>query len=106
MLCNIYRFIISFVIVDTLPTIETCHTEAVGPNLEKKRSGSSGPTNECQYETDFYGNYVPTHLQYDVFASFHINTAAFPQQPSYIDSFGFGITDVEISVTHKSVAGW
>ena len=90
---------------DTLPVIETCHLEAEGPNGEKKRSGSTGPTTQCIYETEFYGNFIPVKLHFDMMAGLYIDTSLFPYKPHFISSYGFGITDASIEALSWPMAG-
>ena len=88
------------------PSFETCATKAVGPNGEIKRSKTIGPTTECKYQKDFYGNFLPTGLNYTLLAQFRINTSAFPaKQPSFIDSYHFGVTDVTLDTVLRGIAG-
>ena len=91
--------------VSIRPSIETCTTLATGQNGEKKMALSSGETNECQYLQDFYGNFQPETLQYEIVASFHIDSSQFPSQPGYIDSYNFGVSDVSITTILRSATG-
>lgn len=87
-----------------IPSFETCATQAIGPNGEKKISQTEGPTNECQYQTDFYGNYKPAIIQYDLLALYKVDASHFPSSP-YIDSSNFGVTDVSLQLILQDVTG-
>ena len=90
---------------DNLPTLETCLTNAEGPNLELRRSESTGPTTECKYQSDFYGNFVPVAFNIEVLAFFRVDTSGFPGAPYYIHSYGFGITDAFVLMKKLHVSG-
>ena len=87
------------------PTFETCLTETEGANLEKTRSESNGPTTECQYQADFYGNYIPVTFHYELLAFFRVDASLFPTIPYYIHSQGFGVTDVAVQTVLQSMSG-
>ena len=91
--------------VQSLPTIETCATRAIGPNGEIKMSKPTGPTNECQYQSDFYGNFKPVRQYINIFASYIVETSSFPPKPSYIDSNTFGITHLTVLSVVKKIGG-
>ena len=84
--------------------METCATAAIGPNGEKKISKTSGSTSECQYQTDFYGNYKPAIIQYNLLALFKVDASHFPRS-SYIESSNFGVTDVILQIILQGVTG-
>ena len=90
--------------VSDKPSFEKCATAAIGPNGEKKISKISGSTNECQYQTDFYGNYKPAIIQYNLLALFQVDASHFPRS-SYIESSNFGMTDVSLQIILQGVTG-
>lgn len=87
------------------PSIDTCATVAFGPNGEKKASKSVGLTTECQYQSDFYGNFMPTSFQFDLMTSFSVDASLFPKRPKYIDTENFGISDAQIELILQTVNG-
>ena len=79
--------------------------EVVGQNGKKKRSESGGPTTNCQYQSDFYGNFQPDNFTYDVAVSFIVDSMPFPSQPWFVTRYDFGISDVELQVVKVSLTG-
>ncbi|XP_060562746.1 uncharacterized protein LOC132722293, partial [Ruditapes philippinarum] len=87
-----------------LPSILTCGTVVVGPNMEKKQARSSTSSTECQYLADMYGNFQPSSFKFNVAAEYTLNITAF-KKPDYISESKFGITDFSIDIVKILVDG-
>ncbi|XP_060565259.1 laminin subunit alpha-1-like [Ruditapes philippinarum] len=87
-----------------LPSILTCGTVVVGPNIEKKQARSSTNSTECQYLTDMYGNFQPSYFKFDFGTEYTIDIRSYTKPP-FIHESHFGITDFATSVVKLSVDG-
>ena len=87
------------------PTIETCAMRTIGPYGEIKMSTNTGPTTQCQYQSDFYGNFQPVQHHFKVFATYVVDTSMFPPKTGYIESYNFGITDLTVNSVLTRIGG-
>jgi hypothetical protein len=87
-----------------LPSILTCGTVVVGPNMEKKQARSSTNSTECQYLTDMYGNFQPSYFKFDLAAEYTIDIKGYTKQ-DFISETKFGITDFGTNVVKILVNG-
>ena len=81
------------------PALMTCHTIITGRNGEKKRTTGSA----CKDLTDFYGNYQPVLLTFDLVAEFKVVISS--SRPKFIHESHFGVTDATVHIIKESVQG-
>jgi len=86
------------------PTIETCETKIVGPNGEMKRAESMTALTDCYSLADFYGNFQPRRLIFDIMAEFTVDIGN-PTKPRFISESNFGVTDTTLSINIQPVTG-
>ena len=77
----------------------TCHTIITGGNGEKKRTTGSA----CNDLTDFYGNYQPVLLTFDLLAEFKVVITS--SRPNFIHESHFGVTDATVYIRKEPVQG-
>ena len=100
----VYACLIKLTATQT-PSFETCATRVIGPNGEIKMSKTVGPTTECKYQKEFYGRFQPRQFHYRLLALLLVNTSVFPTEPSFIDSYNFGVTDLSLETLVQSMNG-
>ena len=83
-----------------VPTLHTCHTVIIGENGEKKRTTGSA----CDDLRDFYGNFLPDVVTFDMLAEFSVNTTQ-STKPNFIEESNFGVTDAKIEIRKHLISG-
>ena len=86
------------------PSILTCSTDVLGPNMEKKQAKSNTTSTECQYLQDMYGNFQLSSFKFDVAAEYTIDITSYTK-PDFISESKFGITDFATAVVKIFVDG-
>ena len=80
--------------------METCRTQCIGSNGEKKQSSSPA----CKHNDDVYGKFQVRNIEYDLLTEFKI-TLHNVTQPNYIMEYNFGVTDAAIYVEKVLLSG-
>ena len=78
----------------------TCHTIITGGNGEKKRTTGSA----CNGLTDFYGNYQPVLLTFNLLAEFKVVIAR-SLHSDFITESHFGVTDATVYIRKEPIQG-
>ena len=78
----------------------TCHTILTGRNGEKKRASGSA----CNDLTDFYGNYQPVILTFNLLAEFKVVITS-SLHSDFIHESHFGVTDATVYIRKELVQG-
>ena len=82
------------------PSLMTCHTIITGRNGEKKRTTGSA----CNDLTDFYGNYQPMILTFNLLAEFKVVISSSIHSDFIPESY-FGVTDATVYIRKEPVQG-
>ena len=59
---------------------------------------------DCRSLTDFYGNFQPRRLIFDLMAEFTVDIGR-PSQPKFISTSKFGVTDMTLTLTIQPIRG-
>ena len=88
-----YHIFSLYTTAENRPSFENCYIEAIGPNGEKKTSSST--SHQCSTQADFYGNFHPVNLHYNLMVHFDPGFSTFPTLPPYfVTEYKFGVAEV------------
>lgn len=103
-ICNKNRKIFILIFAATnKPTISTCLTRTIA--VDKTEVLSNTGSSECLIQSDMYGRFQVKYLSFDINAFFHANIDKNLPKPKFVESYFFGITDVDVQLKKISVAG-
>ena len=84
--------------------IETCFTTMKSSSGDMaSASWGDGSSTGCAWLQDFYSNFVPTTVSFELYVTF--TTTWTSPQPAYIAYTEFGLTDVSMAAFHNTVNG-
>ncbi|KAL4219902.1 hypothetical protein ACF0H5_020314 [Mactra antiquata] len=86
---------------DTKPDIVTCQIAIYSKSGEAKQTPGG---QKCSDLKDFYGNFQPTRLKFDMTSELTITTSS-PDKYPYISESKFGVTDTTVNITKRTVSG-